>query len=432
MPDGSRLIETGYRPHRLQAEIHANLRRFSVLVCHRRFGKTYLAVNALIDAALRTRKPDARFGYVAPYRNQAKMTAWDYVKRFSRPIPGTEIAEGELQVEFPNKARLRLFGADNPDAMRGLYFDGAVLDEVADMKPEVWGGILRPALADRKGWALFIGTPKGLNLFYELYERARADRDWYAGLFRADETGIIDAGELAAARATMSDAQFRQEFLCDFQAACDNVLIPIDLVSRAAGKVVNFADYAGAAKVVGVDVARFGDDRSCIQKRQGLVAFEPTVFQGLDNMALAGEVANVITTWQPDAVFVDAGRGEGVIDRLRQLGFAVIEVPFGGRPSKAAVYANKRAEMWDGVRAWLESGGTLPRHSDLKGDLASVTYSFDPAGRMLLEAKEKLKERGLRSPDLADALALTFAHPVMPGAGRQSASDDVAPMEALI
>ncbi len=412
-------LDTGYRPHRWQREIHARLKRFSVLVCHRRFGKTYLAVNALIDAALRTAKHEGRFAYVAPFRTQAKAIAWDYLKRFSRPVPGAETSESDLAVSFPNGARVRLFGNDNADAMRGLYLDGAVLDEVADMKPDVWGAILRPALADRRGWAIFIGTPKGPNLFHELYETARTARGWYAGLYRADETGLIAADELEAARSSMSEAQFRQEFLCDFQAACDNVLIPIDLVSAAMRRQVAPRDLVGAPRIVGVDVARFGDDRSAIFRRQGLAALPPETLAGADNMALAGHVARVIAEWRPDAVFIDAGRGEGVIDRLRQLGHPVIEVPFGGRAASAS-YANKRAEMWDALRAWLDAGGALPASPELKGEISAVTYAFDAAGRMVLEAKEKLKQRGLRSPDLADALALTFAHPVAPRALTQA------------
>lgn len=126
----------------------------------------------------------------------------------------------------------------------------------------------------------------------------------------------------------------------------------------------------GSPKILGVDVARFGDDRSVIIRRQGLVAFAPMVLSSIDNMTLAGKVAAEMKAWQPDAVFIDAGRGEGVIDRLRQLGFSVIEVNFG---SKALVdaYANKRAEMWDAMAKWLRSGGCLPNHPQLKTDLCS-------------------------------------------------------------
>jgi hypothetical protein len=297
--------------------------------------------------------------------------------------------------------------------MRGLYFDGVVMDEVADMRSETWPEVIRPALSDRKGWCLFIGTPKGLNQFHELYQHAQSDPKWYAGMFRVDETHIIDSEELALARTAMSPNQYRQEFLCDFSASVDNALITIDQVCGAADKVVTEADIRGSGKAMGVDVARFGDDRSCIMKRQGLAALTPIVFDDIDNMTLAGRVAQEINAWKPDSVFIDAGRGEGVIDRLRQLGYPVVEVNFGGKPTNPR-YSNKRSEMWDGVRQWIQDGGALPNITDLKTDLCTPTYSFDSANRMILESKDKIRDRGLRSPDLGDSLALTFAFPVAP------------------
>ena len=184
-------------------------------------------------------------------------------------------------------------------------------------------------------------------------------------------------------------------------------------MSNAAAKVVTESDIEGSAKILGVDVARFGDDRSCIMKRQGLVALKPAVFNDIDNMTLAGMVAQTINEWKPDAVFIDAGRGEGVIDRLRQLHYQVTEVNFGGKPINPR-YTNKRSEMWDGVRQWLMDGGAIPNNVDLKTDLCTPTYSFDAAGRLMLQSKDKIREQGLRSPDLGDSLALTFAHPVAP------------------
>lgn len=406
-------VNTGYVPHKYQAEIHQNMRRFSVLVCHRRFGKTYLAINALIDAILRYPKNDGRFGYVAPYLKQAKQVAWDYLKKFSLLIPGTRANESDLSIDFPNGGRIRLYGSDNGEAMRGLYFDGIVMDEVADMRPETWPEIIRPALADRKGWCLFIGTPKGINQFHDLYQHAMTDDTWYGGMYRADETDVIDIDELKMARTAMSENQYRQEFLCDFSASIDNALITIDKVSAAAARTVTQADIQGSAKILGVDVARYGDDRSVILRREGLVTYEPVVFNDIDNMTLAGMVAQSIVDWKPDAVFIDAGRGEGVIDRLRQLGYFINEVNFGGKPNNTH-YSNKRAEMWDGIRQWIDDGGDIPNNSALKTDLCVPTYKFDANNRMQLESKDDIKKRGLRSPDIADALALTFAHPVAP------------------
>lgn len=416
-------IEISYHPRPVQLEIHEIIKkyRFSVIVAHRRLGKTVCMINHLLREAILDKSGEGRYGYIAPYRLQAKKVVWDYLKSFSAPLyEFRKVNESELAITFSNGSRIQLFGADNPDAMRGVYFNGVVLDEVADMKPQVWGEVIRPALADRNGWACFIGTPKGVNLFHELYSFGLAGRaDWISKLYRADETGVISPEELEAARAVMSETQYRQEFLCDFSASVDNVLITIDLVSKASSRGLNAQDVRGAQKIMGVDVARFGDDRSVICKRQGLWCQELKIVEKVDNMTFAGMVSREIDEFQPDAVFVDAGRGEGVIDRLRQLGYSVMEINFGSKAIEPSRYANLRCEMWDKMREWLESGGAIPNNSDLKTELSSPTYSFDAKGRLVLEPKEKLKERGLRSPDLADSLALTFAYPIRTGTAKK-------------
>jgi hypothetical protein len=166
-----------------------------------------------------------------------------------------------------------------------------------------------------------------------------------------------------------------------------------------------------------VDVARYGDDKSVIFGRQGLVSFEPQVYQGLNNMELAAKVAQAIVEWKPDAVFIDAGRGEGVIDRLHQLGHAVVGVNFGGSPTKPQ-FVNKRGEMWFDMSQWLKAGASIPNIPQLKIELCAPTYSYaNAANKFELESKDDLKKRGLPSPDIADALALTFAFPVAPSRG---------------
>lgn len=411
----SQVIDIGYRPHFHQTELHKGIRRFSVVVAHRRFGKTVYAVNTLIAAALRCDKTNPQFAYIAPYRGQAKAIAWKEIKKYTQMIPGIEYSESDLKVTFPhNNAEIRLYGADNPDALRGLYLDGCVLDEVADMRPEVWGEVVRPALSDRKGWALFIGTPKGINMFSELYFYALQSKDWYAAMFKASETGIIDEQEMAAMKETMTDSQIAQELECDFSAAVDNVLLNVNEVQGAAGKHIQSQDYIKSARILGVDVARYGDDRSVIMKRQGLASFEPIIRRDVDNMELASIVAKQIEQWKPDAVFIDAGRGEGVIDRLRQLGYSIIEVNFGGKPMDDRFF-NKRSEMWSDMADWIKDGGAIFDHQELKTDLCVPTFSYKNAqNKFQLESKDHIKERGMKSPDVADALALTFAFPVAP------------------
>ena len=208
-------IQIPYNPRKTQIEIHdlIDKTRFSVIVAHRRLGKTVCMINQLIKRALLDTSETGRYGYVAPFRSQAKIIAWDYLKHFTSAIPFCKVNESELTIDFPSGSRIRVFGADNPDAMRGLYFDGVVLDEVADMKPEVWGEIIRPALSDRQGWACFIGTPKGINLFYDLYTLGQdSSSGWVSKIYRADETGVIPESELEDARRVMSENQYRQEF----------------------------------------------------------------------------------------------------------------------------------------------------------------------------------------------------------------------------
>lgn len=173
----------------------------------------------LVDAALRCDKPSPRFAYLAPYYAQAKDVAWTYLKQFTGLIPGAEPNESELRVDLPNGARIRLYGADNYDRMRGVYLDGVILDEYADMDPRVWPEVIRPALSDRKGWATFIGTPKGRNDFWKVWEQAKASEDWFHLMLRASETGLVAEGELADARAMMTPEQYAQEFECSFDAA---------------------------------------------------------------------------------------------------------------------------------------------------------------------------------------------------------------------
>lgn len=158
---------------------------------------------------------NARYAYIAPYYAQAKAVAWDYLKRFSAPV-AARISESELAVDLHNGSRVRLFGADNPDALRGIYLDGVVLDEYGDQRPTVWGEIIRPLLTDRKGWATFIGTPKGKNHFFSIREQAKASDDWLYMELRASETGALEPEELLDARKTMTQAQYQQEFECAF------------------------------------------------------------------------------------------------------------------------------------------------------------------------------------------------------------------------
>jgi phage terminase large subunit len=215
------VITIPYKPREHQLAIHdaVDSHRFAVAVCHRRFGKTVAAINQIIKAAVLCERDNPRYAVVCPTYTQAKRVAWDYVTQYTRPLdPKVNISE--LRVDFMGR-RISLYGADNPDSLRGIYLDGVVLDEVGDMNPKIWTEILRPALADSMGWALFIGTPKGQNHFKELRDRAETEADWALLEFKASETNILPETELAAARKEMGDDKYFQEFECSFSAAVE-------------------------------------------------------------------------------------------------------------------------------------------------------------------------------------------------------------------
>lgn len=211
-------MSVDYKPRPYFLPYHEREQRWSCIVAHRRAGKTVATVFDLLTCALGTKKQNGRYAYIAPYYSQAKAIAWDYLKRYSAPI-GAKISESELSVELVNGSRVRLFGADNPDALRGIYLDAVALDEYAQMSDRLWGEVVRPTLADRKGRATFIGTPRGHNAFHELYQSVKDDPDWYVRVYRASETGYVAADELDAARRQMSEEQYAQEFECSWAAA---------------------------------------------------------------------------------------------------------------------------------------------------------------------------------------------------------------------
>ena len=145
--------------------------------------------------------------------------AWSYLTHYGRSLI-CEANVAELRITLVTGASIRIHGADNPDRLRGAYLDGVILDEFADMRPGVWGEVIRPMLADRQGWATFIGTPKGRNSFYELLAEAeRRPAEWYTDRLKASETGILPQDELDLARKDMTPEQYDQEFECSFDAA---------------------------------------------------------------------------------------------------------------------------------------------------------------------------------------------------------------------
>ena len=215
---GKREIIIPYAPRSAFMPFHQRTERWSCLVAHRRAGKTVAAINDIIKRALLEGGRGAQYAYIAPFRSQAKSVAWDYLKYYAKAVSESS-NESELTVTLINGAKVRLFGADNADAMRGLGFNGVYLDEYGDFKPSVWGNIVRPALSDRLGWAVFGGTPKGKNQFHDIYKVSQATPDWFLLRLPASVSKLLPATELKAASQQLSQDQYDQEYECSFDAA---------------------------------------------------------------------------------------------------------------------------------------------------------------------------------------------------------------------
>lgn len=207
-----------WTPHKNQEKILKDNKRFKVIVCGRRFGKTTYAINYLIEEALINK--GTQYFYIAPTYRQAKMIAWDMLVRSFNMLPKElqgKLNESELYCTVGNGSRIDIKGADNPDALRGVGLDGAVLDEYADMKKNVFGEIIEPALLDKAGWCHFIGTPRGFNHFHELYTWAQDEEDYSTYHFTSYDNPLLPSKEIDRIRRKVSDDTFAQEYLADFR-----------------------------------------------------------------------------------------------------------------------------------------------------------------------------------------------------------------------
>jgi len=212
-------VKLPYKPRKAFVKFHQRVKRWALMVCHRRAGKTVACVNDLVVRGVYTKKKNARYAYVAPFRQQAKEIAWTYLKEATNDIRVEAPRESELRVKLPNDVWITLYGADNPDALRGLYFDGIILDEFGDMKPSLLGEVILPCLADRQGWLAIIGTAKGRNQFYDYHRKAKAEDVWYYKMLKASDSKIISDEELQNLKDVMTEDQYEQEMECNFDAA---------------------------------------------------------------------------------------------------------------------------------------------------------------------------------------------------------------------
>lgn len=392
--------------------------RRGILIIPRRNGKDILSWNALICKAFQR---VGLYFYMGPYYNQIRQIIWQGSdkdgRRFLDYIP-RELINGkptkiDMRIELVNGSQIKLCGSDNIDSIVGTNPFGIVFTEFSLHKPDAWN-YLRPILAENGGWALFNGTPRGLNHFYQMAELAKKDDGWFHQYLTCEDTGIPSKEDVEYERRSgMPESLVQQEFYCSWTSSSEEVLIPLDIVQPSLSVSLSKEDFNFAPRILGVDVAYAAKgDQAVIAKRQGRFLHPMAKYQGLDNMSFATEVAKVINDWRPQVVFVDAGRGEGVISRLWQLGYEdkVIPVHFGGRPY-SELYANKRAEIWCRMREWFlaQNQPLIPEDPKLIAALTAPTFTVNDKGYIQLESKIMMKRRGVHSPDEGDALALTFA-----------------------
>ena len=352
-----------------------------------------------------------------------------------RNVPGVVFKEADLQIEFPNGAQIGLFSGERHDSMRGLGLDGVVLDETAMLDFEAWHASIRPTLSGTGGWGLVLGTPSGPSLLSELYLYAQsgADGDWGAATYPAwpeNTTGVLSAKEIEAARSeSISDATFRREYGCDMAVGAEDQVIRLEDVIACQARVAPYRlaldpGLRSQPRILGVDVGggTAAGDNSVVVLRWGHIVFDPIIVPPERHEELAFRVAAEAREHQVDAIFVDGtgGWSSHLIPSLQAMGLSPIPVNFGAASLKPELYANRRAELHVELGRFVKLPTTiLPKGQKLASEMTATRFSHDVKGRVLLEPKKDVRARLGRSPDVADAIALTFGAPILVTEGRR-------------
>lgn len=423
-----------HRPYQVEpwnAIMNPEFKR-GILVWPRRNGKDLFSWNIIICKALQTR---GLYFYIAPYYTQARSIIWlgmtNEGRRFLDYIPKELILSSqkqEMQLELSNGSIIKLHGSDNIDRIVGTNPYGIVFTEASLHKQNVWDYI-RPILAANGGWALFNGTPRGVNAFYQHVEYAKKHPEWYYQYLNCELTGIPTQDAIQQDRDSgMPESLIQQEYYCSFTSSAEEVLIPLDIVTPCLNVTPNEQTVLNSPKIMGVDVA-FAErgDQAVITKRQGPLVHPQEKHRGVDNMALATRVAKIAKEWRPVYICIDAGRGEGVISRLNQLGFGqqVISVDFGSKTFSRLCH-RKKDEMWCRFKEWFHkyAACSLPDDEELVRDITAPTFKLNEVRKIQLESKEHMRSRGIKSTDCGDSVVLTFAEDFDDFEGMQEHQDN--------
>lgn len=396
-----------------------------ISIIPRRNGKDLLYWNACVaHAAQRV----GLYFYMAPYYNQVRQIIWEGAtgtgRRFLDYVPRSLIEKKttqDMRLELKNGSIIKLVGSDTIDRIVGSNPVGVFMTEFSLHKPEAWN-YLRPILAENGGVAFFNGTPRGLNHCHQLFRLAEKDPLWFTQHLTRDDTGVptLEAIENDR-RSGMPESLIQQEYYCEWTSSSENTLIPLDEIVKCFHTPLTIEDYGHHPRILGVDPAYSPKgDQATIAFRQGRFLHPLERHIGMDNMRLATRIAHIIRGWHPHAVFIDGGRGEGVISRLWQLGYEDIVFPvhFSGA-SFSDLYMNKRAEIYGNTRSWIMDPARplIPNNDTLPMELAATEFVLNDRGFIQLTPKKNVKEKLKQQEPTADiggadAVAITFAEDV--------------------
>lgn len=305
----------------------------------------------------------------------------------------------------------RTSSADRPEALAGIHSEHVLLlvDE-ASAVPEPVFESAAGSMSGHSACTILIGNPtRNSGLFFKTHHALKAEwKTFHVSCLDSPRVAPDFVKQIADTYGVESNA-YRVRVLGEFALREDDTLIPAELVDSAMSRDVALVEKEPL--VYGLDVARFGDDRSVLCKRRGNVVLEFKTWQGLDLMQLTGAIVNEAKLDQPAEMCIDSiGLGSGVADRLRELGHTVRDVNVSEASAMNPTAAKLRDELWLAVKEWLnQRAGKLPKMDDLRQELVAPTYTFTSNGKVKVEGKAEMKKRGMRSPDLADSLCLTFA-----------------------
>jgi hypothetical protein len=396
-------------------------RKRACLVWHRRSGKDLTAVNWTVTAMT---ERIGTYYHAFPEYNQGRKVMWDGMdgegKKFTDHIPKDlrkSTNNTEMKIELVNGSIWQIIGADNYDSVVGANPVGIVFSEwaISDKYPQAWD-YFRPMLVENGGWAVFIYTPRGRNHGFDLYRDALDNPDWFCQLLTIDDTQVISREDIdRERRAGYSEDMIQQEFFCSFIASSEDIVIPFELIQTAMTRDVA---YPKSPCIAGLDVARFGNDRTALViRRAGEIVHVETWGQS-DVVATAGRVMDRYRAKLFDAIAVDSiGIGAGVADILRANDIPVAMVQVSEKPMDPERFDSQRDELWWKLREWFEEGAcTISRalmphqRQALLKDIQDIRFTYSPIGKIKIEPKKDMKARLGFSPDVGDALCLTFTH----------------------